>query len=257
MALDIAAYSFSYYELGFIFIAATLVGAAKTGVQGAAMVSVPLLAIVFGAKQSTGVMLPIMILADVFAIYYYHQHADWRDLKNLMPFALFGVVIGTALGNVISGQTFAYSMVAIIFISLCIMIYRERRSQAKDLQKSDSPQALWFTGAIGILGGIATMLGNLAGPVMALYLLTMRLPKNQFIGTAAWFFFIINLSKVPLHVWAWETITWSSLSVSLMTLPAVALGAIVGVKIVRHISERYFRWFVILTTSVSAIAMML
>ena len=109
MTLDIAAYSFSYYELGFIFIAATLVGAAKTGVQGAAMVSVPLLAIVFGAKQSTGVMLPIMILADVFAIYYYHQHADWRDLRNLMPFALFGVVIGTALGNVISGQTFAYS----------------------------------------------------------------------------------------------------------------------------------------------------
>jgi len=106
-----------------------------------------------------------MILADVFAIYYYHQHADWRDLKNLMPFALFGVVIGTALGNVISGQAFAYSMVAIIFISLCIMIYRERRSQAKGLQKSDSPQTLWFTGAIGILGGIATMLGNLAGPV--------------------------------------------------------------------------------------------
>jgi len=110
---DVASYSFSYYELGFIAIAAILVGAAKTGVQGAAMISVPLLALVFGAKESTGVMLPIMILADVFAIYYYHQHANWRDLKSLIPFALIGVVIGTVLGQLMNGHVFSYAMVVI------------------------------------------------------------------------------------------------------------------------------------------------
>ena len=253
----VASYSFSYYELGFIAIAAILVGAAKTGVQGAAMISVPLLALVFGAKESTGVMLPIMILADVFAIYYYHQHANWRDLKSLIPFALIGVVIGTVLGELMNGHVFSYAMVVIIFISLCIMAYKECQSSSKTSLLHERSQALWFTGSIGILGGIATMVGNLAGPVMAMYLLAMRLPKKQFIATAAWFFFIINLSKVPFHVFVWKTISWSSLSISLATLPLITLGAVIGVKIVNRISERYFRWFVILMTAVSALAMML
>ena len=97
------------------------------------------------------------------------------------------------------------------------------------------------------------MIGNAAGPVMALYLLSMRLPKNQFIGTAAWFFFIINLIKVPFHVAIWETITWSSFLFDILMIPAVAIGAFLGIWLVKFFPERAYRIFIIATTLLAAI----
>jgi len=92
---------------------------------------------------------------------------------------------------------------------------------------------------------------------MALYLLSMRLPKNEFIGTAAWFFMIVNLFKIPFHVFAWETITLDSFLLDLTSIPAVALGAFVGITIVKKIPEQYYRWFIIATTALAALMMVL
>ncbi len=251
MTIEIASYSFTLYQLALLGLAAALIGMAKTGVHGAGMISVPLLALVFGAKASTGIALPILILADLFAVYYYHQHASWAHLRKLIPFAFLGIVVGTVVGQLIDELMFAYVMIAIIFVSLAVMIYRERRT---DL---DIPSSPMFSVSIGVAGGFATMVGNLAGPVMALYLLAMRLPKDQFIGTAAWFFLLVNIAKLPFHIWVWETITWNSSMVNLVVFPAIALGAFLGFKIVSRIPEKPFRWFVIIMTAVSAIAMLI
>ena len=97
------------------------------------------------------------------------------------------------------------------------------------------------------------MIGNAAGPVMSLYLLSMRLPKNIFIGTGAWFFFIVNLSKVPLHIWSWRTITWPSFKLDLLMIPAITAGAFLGIWLVRLLPERVFRIIVIATTLLSAL----
>jgi uncharacterized membrane protein YfcA len=152
---------------------------------------------------------------------------------------------------VINETVFAHSMIAIIFVSLAIMIWRESNA------KADIVDSFWFVAAIGITGGFTTMVGNLAGPVMALYLLSMQLPKNQFIGTAAWFFLIINLLKVPFHIWVWETITWDTVLLNTALIPAIAIGAVLGISIVKKIPEAGFRWFVIIMTAASALAMML
>ena len=250
MTFEIASFSLTLYELGLLLTMAALIGMGKTGVQGAGMIAVPLLAIVFGGKASTGVMLPILIIADFFAVYYYHQHASWIHLRKLIPFAFVGVVLGTVTGNVINDAVFSQSMVIIIFLSLALMIWREQNANP------EVPSPFWFVAIIGIAGGFTTMVGNLAGPVMALYLLSMQLPKNQFIGTAAWFFLIINILKVPFHIWVWETITWNTLLLDIALLPAIATGALLGVSIVKKIPEKGFRWFVILMTAVSAVAMM-
>lgn len=251
MTFEIASFSFTYYELGLLVAVAALVGMAKTGVQGAGMIAVPLLAIVFGAKASTGVMLPILIFADCFGVYHYHRHANWSHLRKLIPFAFAGVLLGTVTGHLINDTVFSQSMVLTIFLSLAIMIWREKSANPK------VPTSFWFVAAIGVAGGFTTMVGNLAGPVMALYLLSMQLPKNQFIGTAAWFFLLINLLKVPFHIWVWETITWNTFIVDLVLLPAIAVGALLGVTIVKKIPENGFRWFVITMTAASALAMML
>jgi len=251
MTFEIASYSFTLYQLALLAFAAGLIGMAKTGVHGAGMVSVPLLALVFGAKASTGIALPILILADLFAVYYYNKHASWPHLKKLIPFALIGIVLGTIVGQLINERVFGYVMIAIIFISLGVMVYRERRT---DLA---IPSSSLFSASIGVAGGFATMVGNLAGPVMALYLLAMRLPKDQFIGTAAWFFLLVNIAKLPFHILVWETITIDSSIVNFAVFPAIALGAFLGFKIVSRIPEKPFRWFVIIMTGVSAIAMLI
>ena len=105
---------------------------------------------------------------------------------------------------------------------------------------------------LGLAGGFATMIGNAAGPVMAMYLLAMRIPKFTYIGTGAWFFFLVNLFKVPLHVVFWKTITLKTVSFNLMMAPAIIFGVFLGIQIVKIIPEKLYRVLVIGTTIVSA-----
>lgn len=109
----------------------------------------------------------------------------------------------------------------------------------------------------GILGGFATMIGNVAGPIFAIYLLAMHLPKNRFIGTGAWFFLILNFSKFPLHVFVWKTITPNTLTLDIMLLPAIALGAFLGIKLVKRISDNLYRTAVIIVTALSAFLLLI
>lgn len=228
-----------------------LIGMAKVGIHGTGMAAVPLLAIVFGGKLSSGVMLPILCIADIFAVAYYHKHASWKHLIKLFPWAAVGIVLGTFVGDRIDDAAFKMIMAVIILGSLGIMIWRER-------SKSEYiPATRWFSGSLGILGGFTSMVGNLAGSIMALYLLTMRLSKNEFIGTAAWFFIIVNWFKIPFHVIVWHTITWDTLFLDLTTVPAVALGAFLGIAIVKRIPEVYYRWFIIGTTALASLVMLL
>jgi len=109
----------------------------------------------------------------------------------------------------------------------------------------------------GVAGGFTSMIGNLAGSVMAIYFLSMRLPKNSFIGTTAWFFMVINWFKIPFHVWMWKTITWDSFLLDLTMLPLIILGAFLGVWIVKRLSEFTYRWFIIGMTMIAALLMVL
>jgi uncharacterized membrane protein YfcA len=223
---------------------------AKTGVHGAGMLAVPLLAAVFGGKMSSGLLLPVLVMAEVFGVWYYHRHASWKHLKILCPWAAAGVFLGTFVGGVIDDELFKTIMAIIIVISVAIMIWLERA------RKENVPDYLWFGILIGIAGGFTSMVGNLAGSVMALYLLSMRLPKNEFIGTAAWFFLVLNWFKIPFHVFAWKTITWDSLLLNITTLPLIAFGAYLGVVIVKKIPEKAYRWFIIIMTMVAAVFML-
>lgn len=244
-------YDLSYASISLLFAVAFLVGMAKTGIHGAGMLAVPLLAVIFGGKDSSGLMLPMLIMADVFAVIYYHRHANWGYLKKLFPWAAIGVVLGTYLGNIIDDELFRMFMGVIIFSSLAIMIWMEKANQDK------IPDYLWFAILMGLLGGITTMVGNLAGAVMSLYLLSMRLPKNEYIGTAAWFFLGINLFKVPFHIFSWNTISVDSLMLNLTALPFIAIGALVGIILVKKFTDKSYRWFIIGMTGVAAVFMVM
>jgi uncharacterized membrane protein YfcA len=246
-------FSFDLHIADFFIIAivAMFTGMAKTGVHGAGMMAVPMLAYVFGGQLSSGVMLPILIFSDIFGVWYYHKHAEWKYLKILFPWAAAGVIIGTITGNYINDEVFRIIMASIIVVSIVIMIWLERGKRDK------IPQNALFAISMGLAGGFTSMVGNLAGTVMAVYFLSMRLPKNSYIGTTAWFFAVLNIFKVPFHLFVWHTIKVETVLLDLLFLPMILLGAYLGIVIVRNLSEKTYRWFVISTTLLAALVMLL
>ena len=230
---------------------ALLVGMSKTGIHGAGMMAVPLLALVFGGQLSSGILLPILCLADVMGVWYYHRHASWHHLKKLFPWAALGTVLGTVVGGMIDDHTFKVVMGVIILVSVLIMLWigRGRRKEIPDFKG--------FASLTGVAGGFTSMIGNLATSVVAIYFLTMRLPKNAFIGTTAWFFLVINWFKVPFHIFSWKTITWNTVFLDLATLPFIGIGAFLGIAIVKRINEKAYRWFIIVMTLIAAVFMVM
>jgi len=248
--INLFTFHFTLTELLLFLGVGMLTGMAKTGVHGAGMLSVPLLALVFGPQRSSGVMLPILVLADILGVWYYHRHASWQHLKVLFPWAAAGVVLGTIVGSYIDDQIFKIIMAVVIVVSVAVMIWLERGN------KEQVPHSKGFGVTSGVLGGFTSMVGNLAGTVMAVYFLSMRLPKNVYIGTTAWFFMVTNWFKIPFHVFAWHTITLNTFLMDLVTVPAIVLGAVLGIYIVKILSDKMYRWFIIVMTLVATVFML-
>lgn len=228
-------------------VCSLLIGMAKTGISGVGLMVVPILANAFGGRPSVGILLPILIVADVFAVTWYNRHADWKHIFRLLPWAFAGIAIATLVGRSLNDSTFNKLLALMVIAGIGILLWKDLRSGEVRI-----PQSRWFAAILGLLGGFSTMIGNAAGPVMALYLLSMRLPKNRFIGTGAWFFFMVNLSKVPLHVWSWKTITAQTILLDVLMIPAIAAGAFMGIWLVRLIPEKFYRILIIATTVLSA-----
>jgi uncharacterized protein len=248
--IDLFSFSFSHTEFLIFLLVALLIGMSKTGVHGAGMMAVPLLASIFGGQFSSGILLPMLCLADILGVWYYHRHASWQHLKKLFPWAVVGTIAGTWIGGIINDEVFKMIMAVVIIGSVVLMLWLERH-------KEEIPQNKWFAGVTGVAGGFTSMVGNLAGSVMAVYFLSMRLPKNQFIGTTAWFFMVINWFKVPFHVFAWKTISFNTFLLNLTTLPIIIAGAFLGILLVKKIPEKAYRWFIISMTIVAAIFMLI
>lgn len=244
----ILSYDLTSLQWVLLGISGLLIGMSKTGLSGVGLMVVPILANAFGGRPSVGLLLPILIFADIFAVAWYNRHAEWKHIVRLIPWAIIGIVVAALVGKSISDATFNRLLSAIVIIGIGILVWRDLRSG-----KMKIPGSRWFVAGLGLMGGFATMMGNAAGPVMALYLLSMRLPKNNYIGTGAWFFFIVNLSKVPLHVWSWKTITVESFLLDVIMIPAIATGAFLGIWLVRFLPEKIFRIIIIATTLLSAL----
>ena len=238
----------STYHWVLLMSSGLLIGMAKAGIKGMGMLTIPIMAAVFGGKPSAGLILPILSFADLFAVGYYNRHANWKYVWQLIPAAIIGVLLAVWVGQIIDDETFKSLMGWLIVGGLGLMIFLERRHLPSTIIDS-----WWFGASFGILGGFSTMIGNAAGPVMAVYLLSTRIPKQTFIGTGAWFFLIINLVKWPFHIFVWKTITWPTLALDVLTLPAIGLGVFLGIRIIRHLPEKAFRYFIIVMTFIIAL----
>jgi len=241
-------YALSILEWVLVAVAAFMVGFSKTGIGGVAMLAIPILAGIFGGKESTGILLPMLIAGDIFAIAYYHRHAEWSKIIRVLPWTFAGLALGIAVGNLINDKQFIMLIAILVLICLGMLIYMEKKGSDLKL-----PEGAWFYIAVGIVAGFASMIGNAAGPIFTIYLLSMGFRKNDFIGTSAWFFFIINMTKLPMQVFFWHNITLRTAVIAVCLIPIIAAGAFLGVAVVKKINEKIFRYIILVMTALTAI----
>lgn len=221
-------------------LAALGIGISKGGLPGLSLLHVVLFALLFPGLASTGVVLPMLIAGDLGAVALFRRHADWKSIARTLPPALVGVIAGWlmmrwAQDRGIPGARFNPVIGTIV---LALAVLQLARLWKPDLL-SEVPRRPAFAGAMGFAAGFTTMVANAAGPIMALYLLAVALPKQIFVGTAAWFFLLINLIKVPFSVHL-GLITGPTLAFNAVMLPAIAIGLLLGRSIVLRLPQRAF-----------------
>ena len=242
---------FSVINWVLIFIAAFIIGLSKAGLKGIDMMNVTIMAIVFGGKASTGVVLPLLCVADIMAVWYYNRHAQWPHFWKLLPWMVVGILVGVFIGKDIDESLFRKIMAIIIVLTVFIMLWLEIR------KTPFVPENIFFAAGLGLISGFTTMLGNLAGAFSNIYFLAMRMVKNDFIGTAAWLFLVINLFKLPFQVFYWKNINAASIKTDLVLLPALLLGFWTGIKLVAKIKDEGYRRVILLLTLAGAIVIFL
>jgi len=233
--------------------AAVLVGLTKTGVPGLGILIVPLMAAVFPAKSSVGVLLPMLLMGDVFAIAYYRRHANWPIIRKLLPWVLPGIVLGYLTLERLSSAGLG-ALLSVLVLSLIAL--KAVESRLGERLQTYLPHQWWFSAAAGVTAGFATMTGNVAGPIMVIYLLSMGQQKHQFMGTSAWFYFIVNAIKVPLHV-SLGLINPQSLLFDAQVVPLIVLGALTGRQVFRLIPQKWFNRAILTLAALAALRLLL
>jgi uncharacterized membrane protein YfcA len=223
------------------------IGLSKAGFSGITAAIVPVIALIFGAKESTGLNLPLLCFADIVAVLYYHRHTEWKYILKLLPWTLAGFAAALVVDRLVPVQAFKYLMGGSILAGLGVMLWNERRGA------KGPPSSWWFSALFGIAGGFSTTIGNIAGPIMSVFLLSMGLPKNSFVGTASWFFLIINYLKLPIQIFLWKNITLETALFDVTLVPVVLAGAVAGIILVKKISEPVYRKTIMILTLVSTI----
>jgi len=218
-----------------VLLCAVMVGIAKTGIPGLGILVVPLMAAVLPARSSVGVLLGILILADLFAAGYYRRSAQWRHLFGLLPAAFAGIVAGCFALTRVNDEQLKPIIGVIVLVMLAVNYQRSRAGG----RETPIPKQWWFAVGLGFIAGVTTMMANAAGPAMVIYLLAMRLPKVEFVGTSAWFFFIVNWLKVPFSA-SLQLMTAESVKLNLMMLPFIAVGALAGIFALKRIPQKAF-----------------
>ncbi len=232
--------------------AALCIGLAKAGFGGLGIVSVSLFAQLFPAKESTGALLPIMIAGDCLGVYFYRRHANWKDLGKLLPTTLAGIICGWLIMPYIPDQRFTVFLGWLILGLMALTIIQRRFPQLLLAAMNHPLLGL----AAGWTMGVTTMLANAAGAITSFYLLGRRMDKLTMVGTAAWFFLIVNLAKVPFSAQL-GLISPASLKFDLLLIPGVVVGALSGRLVLQRVPQQIFEHITIALAVAAALRLIL
>jgi uncharacterized protein len=221
-------------------LCALLVGFSKTGVVGLGIVAVPIMAGIFPPRESTGILLPMLVVGDIVAVTLYRRHAldrsMWRTLLRLLPWVALGLGLGYVAMDWVTDRQMSPILGGLILGLLVLQFVRKR---AGDWMDQRLPHTWWFGAICGFLAGLATMLANAAGPITVMYFLARGLPKREFVVTGAWFYLIVNLIKMPMSA-TLGLVTAPTLAFDLAMVPIILVGAVLGYFVLSKMPQKVF-----------------
>jgi len=239
------------YLLG--WASAILVGLSKTGLPGVSLPAILLMTEAFSndAKLAVGAVLPVLLVGDFFAVAWYRHHAQWKQLGRLFPY----VAVGLVPGGVVLWMARSNELRPVIGVTVLVLLVLEVVRQRLDLEHI--PHQWWFVGTMGLLAGFATMIAHAAFPVMSIYLVSQGMVKREFIGTAAWFFLILNVAKLPIYWALGGMITPETLQFDLLVAPLAIVGGLLGVVVLNRIPQKLFDTLALVLAGVAAARLVL
>ena len=237
-------------------LGALCVGLAKGGISGLGIVAAPLFALVFPPKESTGLVLVILICADVVSVSLFRRHAVWAHIIRLFPFAALGVWLGYRAFKVLDSGQVGHMMGLILLGLVALQFWRGQKTKGQPEKAVELvPQSFWLVALTGVAAGFTTMIANAAGPVMILYLLAMGLPKMEFIGTSAWYFLTLNLFKVPFS-YDLNLINPQSLRVDAYFAPVAMVSVWAGRWLLKFIDQELIEKLALAFTFLAALKLL-
>ena len=241
------------FQLVILAVSALLVGVNKSGIPGLGMLPVILLAVAFELNPgfATGVMLLMICAGDIFAVSYYRRNADWKIVVRLLPYTMLGLALGFVTLRYLNRPEHLRILIGWIILLLAAV----HLVRVAFFKHAAVPSHWAFSAVVGLAAGFTTQVANAAGPVMALYLLSMKLPKDRYVGTCAWFFMIMNWTKLPIFCFEGR-VTAASLHAVLPMLPLILIGAFLGVLFVKRAPQRFFEVVVEIIVIVSAVKLL-
>ncbi len=242
----------TWFAWALLGAAALIVGLSKTAVPGAGTVAVAIFAAVLPARQSTGTILLLLIVADMFAVLAYRRHTNWKALLRLAPAVIAGILVGVVFLAFADDAWVKRTIGVILLVVIAITLFR-RRMGGPVGDEGPHPVA---AATYGTLSGFTTMVANAAGPVMSMYFLAMRFPVKEFLGTAAWFFAIVNIGKLPFSI-GLGLITVPGLLIDLVLVPLVVAGALFGRWWASRLNQTVFERLVIVFTIIGAVYLLI
>ena len=244
-------YDSTLLTLAIAALGAMCLGVSKTGFPGLAIINVMIIAELFGAKNSVGIILPMLVVCDLIVLPLFWKHATWRMIWPLVPVTFASIIAATFLLDRFDDLTARRVIGGIILLMLALQLVREfRKSFLEHL-----PDSRLFRWVSCIMIGISTMLANAAGPVYSIYALVHKMPKMEFLGVGARLFLVVNLFKAPL-LGQLDLINAESLALNLWLLPALVLGIVLGRKLIGRVPQRAFEILLYLFSAIAGIRML-
>ena len=227
---------------------AFILGLTRGGIKGIAPLFVMLMILAFGGKASTGIIVPLLVIGDFYAMYLYRKHVNWSHVKSFMPWVIMGAMAGAFIGKDFSDVYFEKGISLIIMLSVTTIVIWE-------LNPHKQLKSHWLTTCFTGLGsGIFSIIGNFAGTFANIYFLKSQLPRRQIIGTGTFVYLGVNIFKIPFHIYVWKSLTWNTLKIDFCLLPAMFVGILVGFQVIRIATDKWFRVFLLVVTFISALA---
>lgn len=240
------------WQIAIIAAVGIFIGFAKTGVSTLGIFNATLMTLVFPSKLSVGFLLPMLIIGDVIAVAYYRKNVIWKHLISLIPWVILGILGGYFVLTKVDNHQLEILLGALIFSIIALQVIRDLKGKQLD---SQLPSSLWFIALMGFLAGFATTIGNVSGAIMAIYLFVKKVPKQEFIGTGAWFFLLVNLIKVPFYLQL-GMMTSASMLFAVWTLPLIAVGAYAGIKLLPLIPQVMFQRIILSIGAIGALKLL-